>query len=1021
MPEQTLKIIIDFFAYLLSLKKEDDVIIAKSFMEIFLSQFISVDTMQENIEYFETEYKKNKDRNAKNNFQQPPQIIHQFCVEINKEITIYQKVILLLYLFKTEKIFESEPLTDELLAVFNIPQSDINNYYAFFEDRIPDISDKKKILILSSNKSSGKSGIKYLCNPELNGQIIIMKAVGIDAYMLKVTGDDDLQISGRHLFSKLIYFLPRGASIRNNKIKPIHFGDIDKQFISSIDEKSIFFEIDNLEYKFSNNKIGIHKFSFTATSGQLVAIMGGSGTGKSTLLNILNGNLKPSSGFVYINKLNLHENVENLKGILGNIPQTDVLFEELTVNQNLYYGSKLVFPNLSKIDLEKKITGSLKDFGLYESRALKVGNSLNKSISGGQMKRLNIALEIIREPKVLFIDEPTSGLSSSDSLKIIQFLKKQTQHERLIFVNIHQPSSDIFKYFDSLIVLDAGGYPIYTGAPVDALQFFRNNLNLIHSKNSECNLCGTINTEEIFYHIEKMQLDSSGAESEQRVNNPEHWYALFKNQIDNKPHTKDSSSIGFKIQKNILPSWAKQFKIYFLRQIILKFTDKQYVAISLAEAPLLALALGFFMKQTDIITHSYTFSKNENIPSYLFMSVIVALFIGLIVSSEEIIRDRKILQRESYIGLSYKSYVHSKIAYLFLLSFIQMLLFVLIGNFILEIKGMNLYYLAVLWSVSCFANILGLLISANLKSVIAIYISIPFLLIPQILLAGVVVNFNKLHYTLASQKYVPVFADLMVSRWAYEALAVGQFKNNKYQKLLKNFDHEISDNVYQTNILIPKLLDINESSLNILNNKNGDHSRLSENLIVLQNEMKQYSSFFTVMNFNCFDSVQSSLVTTKILIKASNFLEKMRAVYANNNEKKNQLKETYLKNITDKNERQFLLKLKNNYFNEKLNDLVLDNNEFVKCLLLNNEIIRKYRPIYFYPENLFGRSHFYAPMKRISGFYIDSLWFNVGVIWIFTCLFYLILLTDLFIKLKNKIEKFNRCLYKIHIKNIKIN
>ena len=126
------------------------------------------------------------------------------------------------------------------------------------------------------------------------------------------------------------------------------------------------------------------------------------------------------------------------------------------------------------------------------------------------------------------------------------------------------------------------------------------------------------------------------------------------------------------------------------------------------------------------------FGENENIPAYMFMSVVVALFIGLTVSAEEIIRDKKIRKREAFLNLSKGSYLWSKISIMFLLSAFQTLTFVLVGNKILGIEGMYSDYWFVLFSISCFANILGLNISSAFNSAVTIYILIPFLIIPQL-------------------------------------------------------------------------------------------------------------------------------------------------------------------------------------------------------------------------------------------------------------------------------------------------
>src|SRR5690606_27369708 len=217
--------------------------------------------------------------------------------------------------------------------------------------------------------------------------------------------------------------------------------------------------------------------------------MGASGSGKSTLINILNGNEKPTSGSVQINSLDLHQEPEKLEGAIGYVPQDDLLIEDLTVFQNLFYSAKLCFGDKSDEEITRLVDKTLYDLGLQETKNLKVGNVLNKTISGGQRKRVNIGLELLREPLIMFVDEPTSGLSSHDSENIMDLLKELSLSGKLIFVVIHQPSSEIFKMFDRLLILDVGGYPVYYGNPVEAIDYFRNAIRVIDKTNAVCLDC----------------------------------------------------------------------------------------------------------------------------------------------------------------------------------------------------------------------------------------------------------------------------------------------------------------------------------------------------------------------------------------------------------------------------------------------------------------------------------------------------------------------------------------------------
>ena len=194
--------------------------------------------------------------------------------------------------------------------------------------------------------------------------------------------------------------------------------------------------------------------------------------------------------------------------------------------------------------------------------------------------------------------------------------------------------------------------------------------------------------------------------------------------------------------------------------------------------------------------------ENENLPAYLFMCVITSLFLGLIISSEEILKDRKILKRESFLNLSWFSYINSKIMMMFLISAIQTISFVLVGNTILGIKGMTFQYWLVLFTTSCAANLIGLNISSAFNSVITIYILIPFIIIPQLLFSGVLVRYDRLHISgNSSKEYVPLIGEVMTARWSYEAMAVEQFKNNRYEKRLFPYDVEISRNQWYNSYL----------------------------------------------------------------------------------------------------------------------------------------------------------------------------------------------------------------------------
>ena len=218
---------------------------------------------------------------------------------------------------------------------------------------------------------------------------------------------------------------------------------------------------------------------------------------------------------------------------------------------------------------------------------------MEKQISGGQRKRLNIALELIRQPAILFLDEPTSGLSSRDSENVIDLLKELSLKGKLIFVVIHQPSSDIYKMFDKMIIMDTGGFPTFYGNPVEAVTYFKKATHQVDSNRGQCEACGNVNPEQIFNIIEAKVVDEYGQPTNKRKVNPMQWHEMFKGNF--KPsRIEDVKEIPPRSLH--IPSRLKQTIIFTTRDFLAKLSNKQYLLINMLEAPVLALLLAFIIK-----------------------------------------------------------------------------------------------------------------------------------------------------------------------------------------------------------------------------------------------------------------------------------------------------------------------------------------------------------------------------------------------------------------------------------------
>jgi ABC-type multidrug transport system ATPase subunit len=996
MSERILKALMQLFAII---AKVDGVTnSSRAIVQSFLKQLLNQELVEQYLKLFDEfleahhQVSKKKDGSAKRTSLNSVKVL-KICTQINGELEQKQKVVVLLRLI--EFIHSSNEISEQELEfvatvaeTFNIEEGEFKRAMKFIQGTADTRIDEPELLIIDSNKEDKFEHARHISSENITGEVRILSIPSVNLYTIIYWGSSDLYLNGQVMNQGKVYILTEGSSIRSSKVAPIYYSDIIGKFLSDESKPKISFEVKNLEYRFKNGNLGLRNVNIREESGKLIGIMGGSGAGKSTLLNVLNGMEKPSGGGVFINGINIHTESKKIEGVIGHVSQDDLLIEELTVFENLYFNAKLCFGNLPDGKIKGMVDKVLMDLGLFEKKDLKVGNPLNKTISGGQRKRLNIGLELIREPNVLFVDEPTSGLSSRDSENIMDLLKELALKGKLVFVVIHQPSSEIFKMFDKLIILDVGGYPIYYGNPVDGVIYFKKIVAHANSDVSECVECGNVNPEQIFNIIESKVLDEYGNLTPNRKMSPAEWNEFYKEKIESKiepiqSHT-EIPEITFKI-----PGKFRQFLIYTARDIKSKLTNTQYLVINLCEAPLLAFILAFLVKyfNSDVSNKAgYIFRENSNLTAYLFMSVVVALFIGLTVSAEEIIRDRKIQKRESFLNLSRFSYLFSKIAIMFSLSGIQTISFVLLGNWIMGVKGMTFDYWLVLFSTSCFANMLGLNISAAFNSAVTIYILIPFLLIPQLLLSGVIVKFEKLNPSLTSQEHVPAAGDIMASRWAFEALAVNQFKNNEYERIFYNVDKVQQYSDFKKNFWIPSLRAKIDKCETALSDPKMNKEEFASDLTLLHNEigkeLKRRSEGKTPnVKFGYIDSLVPNKFGPATIAATRDYFDKLLNKYiAIYNKYAN--KHDSLVNVTQKNMgNDAFLKLKDEYQNESLSDLVRNGTELNKIIEKDGVLIQRSDPVYLDPEENFY-SHFYAPNKKAFGQYFDTFWYNITIIWV---------------------------------------
>jgi len=592
MKETILKALLQLFAIIANVDKEGISPTARKIIESYLKQHLNRDQLPEYLGLFEdflyrhhrtfTDRESKESRKKRSSDSVKALMI---CQDINEGLQQEEKILVFLRLieFVNEDHVITEKEYDFIKTVsntFNISKNEyINLLSLVLYDKIGQI-EQENLLVIDSTDQVTYPGIKHITRKNLEGKLVFLHINSTDTFIFKYVGEKTFFRNAQNILPDRSYIMDSGSVIRSEKIVPVYYSDVAGKFLQGFSHAELLFSADHIEYKFRNSENGLQPLTFSAKSGQLVGIMGGSGTGKSTLLNLLNGNLKPKSGKVL-------------------------------------------------------------DLDLNEIKHLKVGDPLNKTISGGQRKRLNIGLELMREPSILFVDEPTSGLSSMDSEMVMLLLKEQTLKGKLVMINIHQPSSFIYKLFDKLLILDKGGYPIYQGNPLEAVVYFKKMSNHVNAEESQCVTCGNVNPEQVLQIVETKFVNQYGKFTGSRRVTPKEWYQLYKENLEKekkiKPKVEELPESQFS-----RPGKAKQFGIFTFRNILSKLSNTQYMLVNFLEAPILAVIIGYFTKYisgTLDNPDAYIFAENDNLPAYLFMSVVVALFIGMTVSAEEIIRD----------------------------------------------------------------------------------------------------------------------------------------------------------------------------------------------------------------------------------------------------------------------------------------------------------------------------------------------------------------------------------------------
>src|SRR5881227_1623422 len=593
-------------------------------------------------------------------------------------------------------------------------------------------------------------------------------------------------------------------------------------------------EVNEVTHRFGGGDTGLEGISFALTRGELVCVMGASGSGKSTLLRVLAGQLQPTSGQIFLNGRSLYPNLDELKKYVSYIPQEDAFDEHLTIGENLQFAAAIRSPHLSRRDRMRRLEAKLVELGLGERRDAVVGAAIKKTLSGGERKRLNIGLDMIGMSDVYLFDEPTSGLSSKDSEHVIEIIRSMA-HNKIIIVTIHQPSSKLFQMFHKAMLLDKGGRLVFFGTPTEMLRYFAEaeHQHQFGADLGACPSCGTTRPEFIFDVLETPLRDLSGDIIYEENNRgqlvpsrryaPEFWrdkYEAFRliqdvKQVSlRKEPVAPVPSAPVQKKKRVPFRWHDewtQLRTLLRRAFISKLRNRGNLVITIGVAPVLAFLIASLLRYSD--SGTYDFASAYHIPTFLFLTLIVAMFLGLTNSADDIIRDRVVLQRERNLNVRLPYYIFAKATSLGVFALLQCVLFVLIGNYILEIRGMFWIYLGIVFITAMGGVALGLVISSLVSDPKTAANIVPLVLIPQIIMGGALIKYEDMNRNLAlvytfsrwfsehpnkeqskkmdSKLEVPLICQFIAMRWSYEEMIVAQAKLNPITRRQDRAQREI--------------------------------------------------------------------------------------------------------------------------------------------------------------------------------------------------------------------------------------
>jgi ABC transport system ATP-binding/permease protein len=489
----------------------------------------------------------------------------------------------------------------------------------------------------------------------------------------------------------------------------------------------------------------LKNISLSVGQNEFVALVGMSGAGKSTLMDAINGFRPATHGRVYVNGTDLYQNYAAFRDDIGNVPQKDIVHTELTAEQALDYAAQLRMPpDSSAAERKHAVAETLADLGLTFRKDVLISR-----LSGGQLKRVSIGVELLTKPRLFFLDEPTSGLDPGTEYEMMKLLRRLADQGRTIMIITHATKNVMF--CDKAIIIAKGGNMAFYGPPEDALRYFD------QFRSDRERLEKDMEFDDIYRILEDPAKGKPEQWRERYLQSEYARYTQPQNALQQAaPIDKSARKRG---GKRI--SGLRQFFILSSRYLRCMFQDKASLILMLSLAPILGL-MNFIWGSKLFDPVQGNAAKTMGV---WFAMAIMGILVGYMGSIQELVKEQDIYKRERAVGLKILPYIMSKVWVGAALAFYQAF-FILVFTVILarpaisNIFGYLVLYVT-LWLVIFCSFILGLLISAISNNPNTAQLIMIATFVPQILLAGVL---QPLHLIVGGDLMSPI----VVARWGFE-------------------------------------------------------------------------------------------------------------------------------------------------------------------------------------------------------------------------------------------------------------